>query len=108
MPPRVKTPFASPAVLQAAPLGVPLSAASRALASCLGVSASAEAIYVVNGDPIYAGRAPVGTDLARGPPEHVAAGDLVIEGIGNGDRFPAWHSRRARLGEHEPSTPRCG
>jgi len=36
---------------------------------------------VVDGDPINARRAAVGTDLAPGPPEHVAAGDLVIEGM---------------------------
>jgi hypothetical protein len=36
---------------------------------------------VVDGDPIDARRSAVGTDLAPGPPEHVAAGDLVIEGM---------------------------
>jgi hypothetical protein len=37
--------------------------------------------HVVDGDPIDAGRAAVGTDLAPGLPEHVAAGDLVVEGL---------------------------
>jgi hypothetical protein len=37
--------------------------------------------HFVDGDPINAGRAAVGTDLAPSPPEHVAAGDLVIEGV---------------------------
>jgi hypothetical protein len=36
---------------------------------------------VIDGDPINAERPTVSTDLAPGPPEHVAAGDLVIEGV---------------------------
>src|SRR5919198_481750 len=36
---------------------------------------------VVDGDAIDAGGPAVGTDLAPSPPEHVAAGDLVIEGV---------------------------
>ena len=36
---------------------------------------------VVDGDPIDARGSAVGTDLAPSPPEHVAAGDLVIEGV---------------------------
>ncbi len=36
---------------------------------------------VADGDPIDARRAPVGTDLAPSLPEHIAAGDLVIEGV---------------------------
>jgi hypothetical protein len=36
---------------------------------------------VVDGDPIDARRSAVGTDLAPGPPEHVAAGDFVVEGM---------------------------
>jgi hypothetical protein len=36
---------------------------------------------VVDGDPIDARGSAVGTDLAPIPPQHVAAGDLVIEGV---------------------------
>ena len=36
---------------------------------------------VVDGDPIDARGSAVGTDLAPSPPEHVAAGDLVMEGV---------------------------
>src|SRR6266540_7406810 len=36
---------------------------------------------VIDGDPIDAGRPAVCTDLAPSLPEHVAAGDLVIEGV---------------------------
>jgi hypothetical protein len=32
-------------------------------------------------DPVDARRPAVGTDLAPSPPEHVAAGDLVIQGV---------------------------
>ena len=37
--------------------------------------------HVVDGDAIDARRAAVSTDLAPSLPEHVAAGDLVIEGM---------------------------
>ena len=36
---------------------------------------------VIDGDPIDAGRPTVSTDLAPRLPEHVAAGDLVIQGV---------------------------
>jgi hypothetical protein len=36
---------------------------------------------VIDGDPIDARGSAVGTDLTPSPPEHVAAGDLVIEGM---------------------------
>ena len=37
--------------------------------------------HVADGDPIDARGSTVGTDLTPSPPEHVAAGDLVIEGM---------------------------
>ena len=36
---------------------------------------------VADGDAIDARRSAVCTDLARSPPEHVAAGDLVVQGV---------------------------
>ena len=38
-------------------------------------------LYGVDGDPIHARRPSVSTDLVPGPPQDVAAGDLVVEGM---------------------------